>query len=210
MDLRRSLAVVLAEDTDQSDSQKGGAPSAITSSRHTLWNGRDDGMAKEPHRAEPDRSKIVDDSDGGGVPDVDVSNASARKQLNVPKEVLDRLEQLADATGHKVATLAVDAINIFVMLMADASHRGELMPSATSNRLRRLAIQLQMPMGRIVRASASIGCKLMEEDAEPPEPGRVLLDDVVAMAQAQKKSVADLIADYVRRGLREDGALKGG
>lgn len=142
------------------------------------------------------------------LPPVEAIRSGDRKQLYLPRELLDLLEKYADGTGQKVAPLAAESVAIFLKLMGDQNRRGDILPSKTSHHLRRLAVHLGVHPGDIVRASTAIGCRLLEESSESQEQDRVLFDDLVDEAKSQGRTVPGLLAQYVRAGLASD--RKGG
>lgn len=139
--------------------------------------------------------------EGADPPPVEVTRAGDRKQIYLPRELMEMLEKYAEASGQKVVTLTAEAVAIFLKLMADQNRRGDLLPSQTAHRLRRLGVDLAVHPGDIVRASVAIGCRLLEEQSKKKDEDRVLFDDLVDEAKAQGRTVPGLVAQYIKAGL---------
>jgi hypothetical protein len=151
---------------------------------------------------------VLDDSGGGavsagGLPEVPVKRPGERKPVNLPREALEPLGRYAVATGQEVDALAEEAVAIYMRLMADEGPGGDLERSRTCRLLEWLKVEMDTHVGHIVRVSTAIGCRLMEALSDRTD-GRSLFDELAGQAEAQHRSVADLVAEYVRTGLDRD------
>ncbi len=143
--------------------------------------------------------------DGGATADfAEPRKPSDRTSTNIPKETARRLDTFSKATGIPIKEQVITAVDLYLKIHADADSSGDkLLPSRTHNRLQRLSTELETTEGWFARVGTSIMCAMLEESADGGS-GR-LFDEVYQWAVAEKKHVADLVADVLREALKKRG-----
>ncbi len=144
--------------------------------------------------------------DGGATADfAEPRKPSDRTSTNIPKETARRLEMFSKATGIPIKEQVITAVDLYLKIHADSDSSGaKLIPSRTHLRLQRLSTELETTEGWFARVGTSIMCAMLESRGEGDESR--LFDNVYRWAVEDGRHVADLVADVMRKALRERDA----